>query len=70
MILKAEPLERRLQFAGVLLILGLFIEALSVIWNRPVAFVVFVSLGGLLFAAGMLLYLYSLVSVKAAPSKQ
>lgn len=70
MILKAEPLERRLQFAGCFLMLGLFIEALSVIWNRPVAFVVFVSLGGLLFAAGMLLYLYSLVSVKAAPSKQ
>ena len=70
MILKAESMERRLQFAGVLLILGLFIEALSVIWNRPAAFVVFVSLGGLLFSAGILLYLYSLVSAKAAPSKQ
>jgi hypothetical protein len=69
-MLKAQPLERRLQFAGCLLILGLLIEALSVLWNRPVAFVVFVSFGGLLFAAGILLYLYSLVSVPAAPSKQ
>ena len=69
-MLSLQPLERRLQFAGVLLILGLFLEALSVIWNRPAAFVVFVSLGGLLFSAGILLYLYSLVSAKAAPSKQ
>jgi hypothetical protein len=69
-MLKAQPLERRLQFAGCLLILGLLIEAVSVIWNRPVAFVVFVGLGGLLFAAGIILYLYSLVSVAGAPSNE
>jgi len=69
-MLKAQPLERRLQFAGGLLFVGLLIEALSVIWNRPLAFVVFVGLGGLLFAAGMLLYLYSLVGVEASSSKQ
>jgi hypothetical protein len=69
-ILNPQLLERRLQFSGSVLILGLLIEAVSVVWTRPVAFVVFVSLGGLLFAAGMLLYLYSLVSAKAAPSKQ
>lgn len=66
----AQSLERRLQFAGSLLILGLFIEALSVIWTRPIAFVVFVGLGGLLFAVGILLYLYSLVNIKAAPPEQ
>jgi hypothetical protein len=69
-ILNPQPLERRLQVAGSLLLLGLLIEALSVVWTRPVAFVVFVSLGGSLFAAGILLYLYSLVSIKAALSKQ
>ncbi len=69
MMLNAQPLERRLQFAGILLISGLLIEAFSVVWTRPVAFVVFVGLGGALFAAGILLYLYSLISVKAAPSK-
>jgi hypothetical protein len=69
-MLNAKPLERRLQFAGSLLILGLLIEALTVLWTRPVAFVVFVSLGGVLFAAGILLYLYSLVKFKVAASKQ
>jgi hypothetical protein len=69
-MLNAKPIERRLQLAGSLLILGLLIEALTVLWTRPVAFVVFVGLGGVLFAAGILLYLYSFVRVKAAPSKQ
>jgi hypothetical protein len=69
-MLNSNTLERRLQFAGSLLILALLVEALTVLWTRPVAFVVFVGLSGVLFAAGILLYLYSLVRVKAAPSKQ
>jgi hypothetical protein len=67
-MLHPQLLERRLQFAGALLISGLVIEALSVVWNRPIAFVIFVGLGGLLLAAGILLYLYSLVSLKVGKS--
>lgn len=63
MKLSAQPLERRLQFSGMLLTLGLLIEAICVLWTRPVAFVVFVSSAAVLFAAGILLYLYSLVSL-------
>jgi hypothetical protein len=69
MRLNAQPLARRLQFAGSLLILGLLVEAFTVLWARPVAFVVFVVLGGALFAAGILFYLYSLVSGRATPSR-
>lgn len=69
-MLSRQLLERRLQFAGGLLLSGLLVEAISVVWTRPIAFIVFVGLGGLLFAAGILLYLYSLVSIKAAHSKQ
>lgn len=69
-MLNAQPLQGRLQFAGSSLILALLIEALTVLWTRPVAFVVFVGLSGLLFAVGIILYLYSLVSFRAAPSKQ
>ncbi len=69
-MLNAQPLQRRLQFAGSFLILALLIEAITVLWTRPVAFVVFVGLSGLLFAVGIILYLYSLVSFRAAPSKQ
>jgi len=66
----ALTIERHLQIAGALLIAGLLIEALSVVWNRPIAFVIFVGVGGFLIAAGILLYLYSLVSVAASPSKR
>jgi hypothetical protein len=69
-MLSAQPLERRLQVAGSLLILGLLIEALCVVWTRPIAFVVFAAFGGILLAAGILVYLYSLVSARVAPSKK
>jgi len=69
-MLNPQPLQRRLQFAGSFLILALLIEALTVLWSRPVGFVVFVGLSGVLFAGGIILYLYSLVSSKAVPSKQ
>ena len=36
----------------------------------PIAFMLFVGLGGILFAVGILLYLYSLVGAKVEPSKQ
>jgi hypothetical protein len=66
MKLSADPLERRLQAAGVLIILGLLIEAFSLPGIRPVAFLVFVGVGGVLLGAGVLLYLYSLVHMGAA----
>lgn len=62
-MLSGQPIERRLQLAGSFLLLGLLIEAISVAWTRPIAFVVFVAFGGVFFAIGILLYLYSLVSV-------
>ena len=58
----AQPLERRLQFSGTLLILGLLVEALCLLWARPIAFILFLGLGGLLLAGGVAIYLYSLVS--------
>jgi hypothetical protein len=61
-MLSANPLERRLQLSGILLILGLLVEALCLLWTRPLAFVLFLSVGGLLVGLGILLYLLSLVS--------
>jgi len=69
-MLNPQPLQRRLQFAGSFLILALLIEAFTVLWTRPVAFVIFVGLSGVLFAGGIILYLYSLVRFKGASSKQ
>ncbi len=61
-MLSANPLERHLQFSGILLILGLLVEAVCLFWTRPLAFVLFLGVGGLLIGLGILLYLLSLVS--------
>jgi hypothetical protein len=63
-MLGASLLERRLQFAGVLLILGLLVEGLCLIWARPLAFVALVFVGVTLVGVGSLLYLHSVVSVR------
>jgi hypothetical protein len=60
--LSANPVERRLQISGVLIILGLLVEALCLAWRGPLAFLVFLGLGGLLMFAGIVLFLFSLVS--------
>jgi len=64
MNLSNDDLERRLQLAGLLLIVGLGIEAICLLWARPIAFVIMVAAGGLLCAAGVVGYLYALVSRK------
>ena len=51
-MLSPNPPERRLQFSGVLLILGLLVEGLCLFWTRPLAFVLFLSVGGLLVEVG------------------
>jgi hypothetical protein len=58
----ANPLAKRLQIAGTFLIIGLVIEALCLLSPRPIAFVIFVAVGGPLLFAGVVVYLFSLVS--------
>ena len=55
-------LAKRLRLAGMLLISGLLVEGICLLWARPWAFILLVCGGGLLFAAGIVVYLYSLVS--------
>ncbi len=54
-------IEKRLRFAGILLIFSLLTEAVTLRTLHPLAFVIFVCLGGLFWAAGIVVYLYSLV---------
>lgn len=57
-------LEKRIRLSGLLLILGLLVELGSLYWSHPTAFLFFLLLGGLLMAAGILIYLLSLVSAE------
>jgi hypothetical protein len=63
----ANPMEKRLQIAGTLLIIGLVTEALCLLWGRPISFIIFVVIGGLLLFAGVAVYLFSLVSAPRSP---
>jgi hypothetical protein len=55
-------MDRRLRISGMLVIAGLLVEAICLMWSRPIAFVVFAGLGGALIGLGVLFFLYSLVS--------
>jgi len=57
-MLSANPMERRLQLSGILLIPGLLVEALCLLWTRPLAFVLFLGVGGLLLGVGILVFLF------------
>jgi hypothetical protein len=57
-----NPMAWRLQIAGSLLIIGLVIEAICLFSAKPIAFVLFVAIGGLFLFAGVTVYLFSIVS--------
>ena len=54
--------ERRLRWAGFLIAVGLIVQLTTFIWIHPLAFIAFAVIGCPLVAAGVLLFLYSLVS--------
>jgi hypothetical protein len=57
-------IEWRVRIAAVLVAAGLLVEGLVLRGARPVAFLVFVLIGIPLVAVGILVFLYSLVSVR------
>jgi hypothetical protein len=59
--------EKRLRFAGICLATGLLIEALCLIWATPIAFIIFVAIGGLLIFIGLVVYLYSQAGTAVVP---
>ena len=65
-MLSTSHSEKRMRFAGICLATGLLIEALCLLWATPIAFIVFVAIGGLLILIGLVVYLYSQVSNAAS----
>lgn len=62
-----SAITRELQTAGTLLILGLLVAIISLLWKAPLAFLLFAGVGGLLIVAGVLVYLFSIVSPSGTP---
>jgi predicted membrane channel-forming protein YqfA (hemolysin III family) len=67
--IRGTRLFRRLRLAGFLVLAGLAVEAVTLLWSHHLAFVLFLGLGGLLIAAGVLLYLWSLISSDSTPKR-
>jgi hypothetical protein len=63
----ATEMDRRLRVSGILIVLGLLVEALSLIRIHPLAFLGFMFVGGGFLILGIVVYLYSLVSVASPP---
>ena len=61
--MSATKMQRRVRVSSALVLLGMTVELVSLLWSHPTAFVLFVLPGALLMALGILLYLYSLVTV-------
>jgi hypothetical protein len=59
----SDSMSRRLRISGILVMAGLMVEALCLMWSRPIAFVILACVGGALIGLGVLFFLYSLVSV-------
>jgi hypothetical protein len=58
-----DALAGRLQASSALVLAGLAVEGVSLGWRHPTAFLVFVLGGGALLASGVLLFLWSVVSI-------
>jgi hypothetical protein len=59
-------LTRRLKLSGSLIGSGLAVEALTMVWSHPTAFLAFLFVGGTLVALGSLLYLLTIASAGRA----
>jgi hypothetical protein len=57
-------ISKKLRISGILIILGLLVEALSLLWNHPLSFIAFVGVGGLAIFIGIVTYLLALISLE------
>jgi hypothetical protein len=64
-MISRNPMPTRLRIAGIFVLLGLLIEVLALGWVHPAAFLVFAFLGIPIGSLGIVIYLYSLVSVRS-----
>jgi hypothetical protein len=60
-MLSTNPLQRKLQISGIILIFGFVVEAVCSLEQGPLAFLAFIGLGGLAFLVAIVYYLLALV---------
>lgn len=60
-------IERRVQLSGLLLMIGMLIELLSLVWSHPIAFLIFIVISGSFIISGIVYYLVSLITMDKSP---
>lgn len=60
---QADSINTRLRLAGVLIVVGLLAQALTLFWNHPLSFVAYLVIGGFLVAIGIVVYLLTLANL-------
>lgn len=60
--IQSARMTRRLRQAGALIIAGLLVQGASLFWNHALSFILFISIGCVLFGTGAVVYLYAIVS--------
>ena len=66
--MKEERFFKILTIAGLIIVFGLVVVAVTLIWGHPVSFVIFIIFGGITTVVGMVLYLYLIVT-RSQPSQ-
>jgi hypothetical protein len=61
-----DKIAKRLRIAGIFVLPGLLVEAFSLIWNHPLAFIAFATIGLALTFMGIAVYLLSLLQYTSA----
>jgi hypothetical protein len=59
---REAAIERRIRAAALLVFAGLAVAGVTLFWEHPVTFLVFLLVGGLLTLAGAVSYLLALVA--------
>ena len=62
-------MEKRLRISGILVLIGLLTELLSLLWSQPASILAFILIGGSFLLSGMLFFLYSLVAMDSSASQ-
>jgi hypothetical protein len=62
-----NPMEKRLRIAGVFVLFGLLVELIALRWVHPAAFLILAFVGIPIMSLGIVIYLYSLISIPAPP---
>ena len=65
-MIPARTIEGRIRLAALLLVLGVAVEAITLSILHPLAFIAFASVGVLLFAAGIVVFLFTLLAAGEA----